>query len=143
MKLLSKYSSASRWRGLLLLALLAPASLALAAVGSKQQALLDHYANGANIGFSAERGKAFFLARHAGGEADTPSCSTCHTSNPAQPGRTRAGKDIAPMAVSQSPNRFGDLAKAEKWFLRNCSSVLGRECTAQEKGDFITFMASQ
>ena len=34
-------------------------------------------------------------------------------------------------------------AKAEKWFARNCDTVLARACTAQEKGNFIAFMLSQ
>ena len=47
------------------------------------------------------------------------------------------------MAVSVTPDRFTDLAKVEKWFRRNCNTVLGRECTPAEKGDFIAFMTSQ
>jgi hypothetical protein len=47
------------------------------------------------------------------------------------------------MAVSKTPDRYTDPAKVEKWFQRNCQSVLGRECTAVEKGDFLTFMTSQ
>jgi hypothetical protein len=31
----------------------------------------------------------------------------------------------------------------EKWFTRTCQDVLGRACTAQEKGDFITYMMGQ
>ncbi|WP_417793687.1 DUF1924 domain-containing protein [Terasakiella pusilla] len=94
-------------------------------------------------GFSAERGQAFYLKDHATGKVETPSCTTCHMGNPTQAGRTRAGKTIAPMALSQTPDRFQDVKKVEKWFRRNCKSVLGRECSAQEKGDFITFMKTQ
>ena len=39
--------------------------------------------------------------------------------------------------------RFTDLAKTEKWFRRNCDTVLGRECTVIEKGNFLTFMSGQ
>lgn len=91
-------------------------------------------------GFSAEAGKAFFLATHTGGKPDTPSCITCHTDNPAASGKTRAGKAIDPMAVSANPQRFTDLAKIEKWYGRNCNSVLGRECTPQEKGDVAAWL---
>jgi hypothetical protein len=91
--------------------------------------------------FSAERGRQFFLAKHTTGKIDTPSCSTCHTNDPTAEGRTRALKPIAPMAVSKTPDRFTDQAKVDKWFYRNCMSVLGRECTAVEKGDFITYLA--
>ena len=37
--------------------------------------------------------------------------------------------------------RFTDPAKTEKWFRRNCTEVLGRECSAAEKADFIQFLA--
>jgi hypothetical protein len=120
--------------------------LALAAIAQKP--VLDAYAAQAKVeqpdfaGFSAERGRAFFLARNTGGSADTPSCTTCHTADPTRTGQLRTGKDIAPMAVSKTPDRFTDPAKVEKWFTRNCQSVLGRACTAAEKGDFITFMSS-
>ena len=119
-----------------------------AAVGPGQQAVLDHFAELAKqadsqfSGFSAARGKAFFLARHTTGNVNTPSCSTCHTTNPRNEGQTTVGKTIAPMAVSRTPARFTDLAKVEKWFRRNCDTVIGRKCTLQEKGDFIAFMSS-
>jgi len=120
---------------------------AMAYAGAAQKPIIDSYLtaakaeNAAFSGFSAERGKAFFLAKHEA-SADTPSCTTCHTSDPTKAGQTRAGKDVAPMAVSKTPDRFTDAEKVEKWFTRNCQSVIGRACTAQEKGDFITFMAS-
>jgi hypothetical protein len=31
----------------------------------------------------------------------------------------------------------------EKWFARNCSTVLGRACTAIEKGNIITYLAGK
>ena len=62
---------------------------------------------------------------------------------PQNKGQTRAGKDIDPIALSATPRRFTDPAEVEKWFGRNCMSVLGRECSAAEKGDFITFMMGQ
>ncbi len=93
--------------------------------------------------FSAERGKAFFLAKHTGGKPKINSCTVCHTQNPRANGRTRTGKVIKPMAVSVNPERFTDPRKVAKWFRRNCRTVLGRACTPQEKGDFITFMMSQ
>jgi len=122
--------------------------VALAAVGTAQQAVIDHYAAAAKTtdpgfkGFSVDRGRAFFLAKHDA-NADTPSCSTCHTADPRQAGQTRVGKAIDPMAVSVNPQRFTDLDKVELWFRRNCNTVLGRECTAMEKGDYVTFMANQ
>ncbi|HVJ40124.1 MAG TPA: DUF1924 domain-containing protein [Dongiaceae bacterium] len=130
----------------ILLLLTAPTALAMAAAGTAQQQVLDQYAQQAKTadagfnGFSADRGKAFFLAQSAAGHGDTPSCSTCHTTDPRQMGHTRAGKEINPMALSRTPDRFGDINKTEKWFARNCDTVLGRACTPREKGDFITYM---
>jgi mono/diheme cytochrome c family protein len=94
-------------------------------------------------GFSAERGAAFYAATQSGGKPDTPSCASCHGASSREQGRTRAGKEIAPMAVSLTPDRFTDPAKVEKWFGRNCNSVLGRDCTAAEKGDFIAYLMGQ
>ncbi len=92
--------------------------------------------------FSAERGKQFFHARHSGGKPQTPSCATCHTNDPRNTGQTRVGKVIQPMAVSRNPTRFTDPKKVAKWFRRNCRSVLGRECSAREKGDFLTYLSN-
>jgi hypothetical protein len=94
-------------------------------------------------GFSADRGQAFWTTVHTGGKPDTPSCTSCHGPDPAAPGATRAGKPIEPMAASIVPERFTDPEKVEKWFLRNCNSVLGRECTALEKGDVITYLSGK
>jgi hypothetical protein len=47
------------------------------------------------------------------------------------------------MAVSKTPARYTDRDTVEKWFARNCQDVLGRPCTAREKGDFITYMMGQ
>jgi hypothetical protein len=94
-------------------------------------------------GFSADRGRTLFSATHATGKPETPSCTSCHTTSPMKTGRTRAGKEISPMAISSTPDRYADAKKVEKWFRRNCKSVLGRTCTPLEKGDFLTFMMSQ
>lgn len=90
--------------------------------------------------FSAARGQALFSTKFTGGKPETPSCASCHSPDPTQPGQTRAGKDIDPMAVSVTPDRFTDAEKVAKWFGRNCAGVLGRPCTATERGDFLTFM---
>jgi len=94
-------------------------------------------------GFSAARGETLFSTRHTGGKPQTPSCTTCHTKDPRALGKTRVGKVIQPMAISANPSRFTDAHKVAKWFRRNCRSVLGRVCTAREKGDYITFMMSR
>jgi Domain of unknown function (DUF1924) len=124
-------------------------ALVPATAGESPKSLLDFYASEAKAsdpgfsGFSAERGEHLFRTNFSTGKPDTPSCTTCHTTNARNVGQTRAGKDIEPMAASANPKRYSDQAKTEKWFGRNCNNVLGRECTATEKGDFITFMLSQ
>jgi hypothetical protein len=90
-------------------------------------------------GFSAQRGEAFFAAAH-GGEW---SCSSCHTVNPLAAGKhAKTGKTIAPLAPAANAERFTDSATVDKWFRRNCNDVLGRACTAQEKGDVLQYLMS-
>ena len=123
-------------------------AVALAGSGGAQK-VLDFYAGQAKAadpafaGFSAERGERLFRSNFSGGKPDTPSCTACHTKDPRNVGQTRAGKDIDPMAASTNPRRYADHEKTEKWFGRNCRNVLGRECSANEKGDFITFMLTR
>jgi cytochrome c peroxidase len=93
-------------------------------------------------GFSAERGGSFFKAEHMHSDGKKVSCSTCHTLDPRNQGKTRANKVIEPMATIANPHRFTDSAKVEKWFGRNCKDVLERVCTAQEKGDYIQYLIS-
>jgi len=87
----------------------------------------------------AKRGREFFQARHPTAQGEQ-SCASCHTSNPLNPGKTRIGKIIEPLAPAANPSRFTDPAKVEKWFRRNCGDVLGRECSAAEKADFIAYL---
>lgn len=91
--------------------------------------------------FSAERGRSFFAQTHPSKTGEI-SCATCHTNDPRKMGRTRANKDIEPLAPSANSKRFADPAKVEKWFIRNCDDVLERLCTAGEKGDFIVYLLS-
>ena len=95
-------------------------------------------------GFSAERGEAFYRQVHPVADLKTNACTSCHGNDPKRPGENvKTGKAIDPMAVSQNPKRYTNAEDVEKWFRRNCMEVLKRECTATEKGDFITFMAAQ
>jgi len=90
-------------------------------------------------GFSAARGERFFKATHG----NDWSCASCHTTSPAATGKhAKTGKEIAPLAPAANPQRFTDAAKVEKWFKRNCNDVLGRECTAAEKGDVLAYLVS-
>lgn len=138
--------------------LLASALLAIAAVlalwrwlpiGEAEAAspMLSRYADQAKAedvgfkGFDAVRGKALYFTEHEGKTGKT-SCAACHTENPKTEGRSPVGKRIDPLAPSANPDRFTDQAKADKWFDRNCKQVLGRTCTATERGDFITWLST-
>ena len=124
---------------------LIPVALAAApalAGDTSPAALMERYAAEAGTTPSAERGAAFFLAEHGGGEPETPSCATCHTADPTRAGKTRAGKAIEPLAPSANPARFTEVAQVEKWLGRNCRSVLGRECAPGEKADVIAWLTS-
>lgn len=94
-------------------------------------------ASPAFAGFSPERGLRLFRTT----QGREWSCSTCHGTTPTVAGRhARTGKTIAPLAPAANAERFTDAAQVEKWFRRNCGDVLGRECTAQEKGDVLAWL---
>ena len=89
--------------------------------------------------FSAARGHNFFKQKHG----NEWSCSSYHTDNPVSPGKhAKTGKVIEPLAPSANAERFTNPKKVEKWFKRNCNDVLDRVCTAQEKGDVLTYLLS-
>jgi len=90
-------------------------------------------------GFSAQRGQAFFQQTHG----NDWSCASCHTKNPAASGsHARTNKTIKPLAPAANPERFTSVRKVDKWFQRNCNDVVNRACTAQEKGDILTYLVS-
>jgi hypothetical protein len=65
-------------------------------------------------------------------------CSQCHTEDLRRAGKHAVtGKAIEPLAPSANPKRLTDAEHIEKWFTRNCKWTFGRECSAQEKGDFL------
>lgn len=108
----------------------------------KQYEVQAKQEHSAFTGFSAEKGATFFKTERVHSDGKNVSCATCHTADPRNQGKTRANKVIEPMAPIVNPKRFTDAAKVEKWFGRNCKDVLERACTAQEKGDYISYMLS-
>ena len=118
--------------------------LVAAALAGPREDLLAQYAAAAKTtGFSAARGQVLHTQNFSGGKPDTPSCTTCHGKDTRGAGRAPTGKAIEPVAVSVTPTRYTDPAKVEKWFKRNCIEVMGRECTPQEKGDWLAFVMGQ
>lgn len=117
------------------------------ALAADPAALLDSYAAQARqqepnfTGFSGERGKALYF-REELRDGKNMSCTTCHGQDPLQPGKTLTFRKIEPLAPSVTPARFTDAKKVEKWFRRNCNDVFRRECSAQEKGDFVSWISN-
>ena len=86
---------------------------------------------------SSVRGEQFFNSKHG----KEWSCASCHENPPNHDTKhIVTGKVIKPLAPVANPTRFTDDAKVEKWFKRNCNDVLGRECTAQEKADVLSWL---
>jgi len=114
-------------------------------------------ATSAQAAGDAAAGKAFYEKTYSGNKyaqsagVGAVGCVTCHHSNPRQNTKhVKTGKESGPMAVSagwRDPKtgaaRFADAKKVAKWFKRNCNGVLGRECTAPEKANFIAYLSSQ
>ncbi len=105
-------------------------------------ALLKVY-SGAGAGpFSAQAGQRMWTHTHTHNKSPAErSCSDCHTNNLSNGGEhVKTKKPIKPMAPMINAKRLTDTKKIEKWFMRNCKWTLGRECSAQEKGDFLLYI---
>jgi cytochrome c553 len=77
-------------------------------------------------------------------DGEKMSCATCHGNDFGKSGKHhRTGKVIEPMSMQVNAERYSEVKKIEKWFKRNCKDAWGRECTAQEKADFLTFLLAQ
>lgn len=93
---------------------------------------------------TAEAGRAFFTKKYARRKDNKEeSCSSCHTDNPMNKGKhVDTGKAIQPLSPVANPARFSDLQKVETKFKKHCNNIIGRDCTPQEKGDYITYLLS-
>lgn len=122
------------------------ASLAIALpLAANAHPILDSYRaaarqeNPAFKDFSADAGRTLYTTVGSNQLA----CTSCHTDSPKNSGRhAKTNKPIAPMAPSVNPKRFTDQAQVDKWFKRNCHDVLGHDCSAQDKGNFVAYMLS-
>jgi hypothetical protein len=91
-------------------------------------------------GFNPDMGRNFFI-RKILVKGKEISCSSCHTDNPANPGKhITTHKKIQPLSPVVNEKRFTDLDKIEKNFTDHCNDLLGHDCTAQEKGDYIAYL---
>jgi len=106
--------------------------------------LLAEYREQGAGDFSAASGEALWLREFPSKDGSKRACTSCHTTDPRKPGRhAKTGKAIEPMAPSVNAKRLTERRQVEKWFKRNCKWTLGRECTAQEKGDLLAFLRTQ
>ncbi len=118
---------------------------AISMAGNVVDERLQTYQNEGAKTFDGTAGKTMWTKEFAQADGSKPrACSSCHTSDIRQPGKhIKTGKPIEAMSPAINPERLTDAAKIEKWFGRNCKWTMGRECSAQEKGDFLSFMMSQ
>ena len=107
-----------------------------AAVSATPQELLSRYEAQSGKA-SPARGEQFFNTKHG----KEWSCASCHENPPNHDTKhIVTGKLIKPLSPNANAERFVDQAKVEKWFKRNCNDVLGRECSAQEKADVLSWL---
>ena len=121
----------------LALASLAPPALAQATSAAD---LLAAYTAQAKAPASVERGEAFFNKKFG---RDFDSCAACHGAVPVKNGKDLVSeKLIPPLAPAAHPARFTDRSKVDYRFRINCKDVVGRECSAGEKADLLSWLLS-
>ena len=128
---------------IILLGLLLSASVlaSTSAVNEVMQSLQTTGAKPAN----AQHGQQLWNQTHNGKPPFTErSCTSCHGNDLATTGKhVRTGKPIEPLAPSVNNKSLTEVRKINKWLKRNCKWTLGRECTAQEKADILSFISQQ
>jgi hypothetical protein len=97
--------------------------------------LLKQYERQGASAFTSTRAETMWTQTFADAKTgEKRRCSTCHHDD-----LRRSGKH----AVTGNPKRLTDPEHIEKWFTRNCKWTLGRECTPQEKGDFLVMIKAR
>ena len=105
-------------------------------------ALLQQYQVQGAFPPNVERAKQLWITEFPGqGKFRQRSCSSCHGLDLTQDGKhIKTGKTIKAMAPTVNADRLTKQRKIEKWFKRNCKWTFGRECTVQEKADFLLYI---
>lgn len=126
--------------------LLAMSALNAHADAETAKKLADKYAaiakniNPESTGPSEEDGRTFFN-REITIHGKQVACASCHTSNPADTGKhIVTGKPIRPLSPLVNEKRFTSVDKVEKNFTKHCNDIIARDCTAQEKANFIAYL---
>lgn len=104
--------------------------------------LLQDYATQGAISPDGKQGDVFWQKTYNyDGEFAERSCTSCHTKDLTAAGKhVKTHKVIKPMSPSINVERFTDSKKVEKWFKRNCLWTMDRECSAQEKANFLVYL---
>jgi hypothetical protein len=69
------------------------------------------------------------------------SCASCHGNDLSQTGsHVKTNKLIKPLSPNTNPKRLTKVSKINKWLKRNCKFTYKRECTSEEKINFIEFI---
>ncbi len=116
------------------------------AQASTIDAVLETYKALGTHDFSAVDGEAMWKKDYPDPKkpGKVRNCSTCHGEDLAKKGKhAKTGKIIDPLAPSVNNDCFNDQKFIAKWFKRNCKWVIGRECTPQEKGDFLMYLRNK
>jgi hypothetical protein len=93
---------------------------------------------------SVTEGKMFFNRKFKLSNGKEAACASCHTTNPANPGKNIiTGKAIAPLSPAVNNKRFKDLDKVEEKFTEHCNEILGTDCTAAEKANYIIYLLTE
>ena len=107
--------------------------------------LMDNFkSEGAKIG-NAKNGEIFWNKTHSGKVPfEQRSCKLCHSANLKDKGEhIKTGKIIKPLSPSVNAKSLNNVKHVNKWFKRNCKWTIGRECSAQEKADILSFINSK
>lgn len=131
-------------RAFIISVVMASVMTSLPAAYAGTDALLKQYAEQGASSPDAEQGRQMWQKTFSSdGKFKQRSCASCHSNDLTRAGEhVKTGKAIEPLAPSVNPQRLSDDRKVEKWFLRNCKWTLGRECSVQEKADFLAYIES-
>ena len=95
-------------------------------------------------GPSATEGKLFFNRKIKTAAGKAQACASCHTANPADEGKHAVtGRAIRPLSPAVNFKRFSDIYKVEEQFTEHCNDIIGNDCTAAEKTNFITYLMTE
>lgn len=125
-------------------ALAAQADVANAVKLEKKYAAFAKTANPEYSSPSAVDGKFFFNRKIKLANGTEAACASCHTANPADEGKHMVtGKPIKPLSPMVNFKRFSDVEKVEEQFTLHCNDIIGSDCTAAEKANYIAYLLTE